>query len=250
MWYLKHVSKYYYFFQDDDEDEEPKTVSKLEKVLSSMVWSKHRKPLFPGRRDSNTSVVSIQMAEKARCFRGKKGDEGTIDVYWLFDDGGLTLLLPYILSSRSIYKKSKLRIFFLSNKIENIDSETRNMAELMAKFRIDCNDIVAISDAISLPAKHTRDSFLAMIKADLGEKAIDDATLKRFSKRINFNLRIAEIVRTTSAGANLVVMTLPVPKKDHLPPSLYLSLLDYTTRNMPPFFLVRGNQQSVLTYYS
>ena len=25
---------------------------------------------------------------------------GTIDVWWLYDDGGLTLLLPYILTTR------------------------------------------------------------------------------------------------------------------------------------------------------
>ncbi len=30
---------------------------------------------------------------------GKKRD-GTIDVWWLYDDGGLTLLLPYILTTR------------------------------------------------------------------------------------------------------------------------------------------------------
>ena len=40
--------------------------------------------------------------------------------------------------------------------MENIDKETRNMAELMVKFRIECTDIVAISDATNMPAKHTR----------------------------------------------------------------------------------------------
>ncbi len=28
---------------------------------------------------------------------------GTIDVWWLYDDGGLTLLLPYILTTRHGY---------------------------------------------------------------------------------------------------------------------------------------------------
>jgi hypothetical protein len=28
--------------------------------------------------------------------------KGTIDVWWLYDDGGLTLLLPYILTTRFI----------------------------------------------------------------------------------------------------------------------------------------------------
>ena len=80
-------------------------------------------------------MISEEIFEKARVFRSKKKLEGTIDVYWLYDDGGLTLLLPYILSTRTKYSRSKLRIFFLSNKIEKIEEETRNMAELMAKFR-------------------------------------------------------------------------------------------------------------------
>ena len=89
------------------------------------------------------SVVLIQQ-NKYQCdltkalaplYRSKKKLEGTIDIYWLYDDGGLTLLLPYILSTRTKYSRNKLRIFFLSNKVEKIQEETRNMAELMAKFR-------------------------------------------------------------------------------------------------------------------
>ena len=34
-----------------------------------------------------------------------------IDIYWLYDDGGLTLLIPYLLSQRKNWRKQKLRIF-------------------------------------------------------------------------------------------------------------------------------------------
>ena len=131
-----------------------------------------------------------------------------------------------------------------------MEEETRNMAELMAKFRIDCEDILPISDPTKLPAKHTREGFLRMINEEIGKDRLDDAMLKIHAKKINFNLRIAEIVRQASCNANLVVMTLPVPKIDHLPSNLYMSILEYTTRDMPPFLYVRGNQESVLTFYS
>ena len=42
-------------------------------------------------------------------FRRKDGKEGYIDVYWLYDDGGLTLLLPHILTTRALYSNCKLR---------------------------------------------------------------------------------------------------------------------------------------------
>lgn len=215
-----------------------------------VLWPGKKSFLKSNRRPSNHTVISDEIFEKSRVFRSKKKLEGTIDIYWLYDDGGLTLLLPYILSTRTKYSRSKLRIFFLSHKVEKIDEETRNMVELMAKFRIQCEDIVAISDAMSLPAKHTREAFLRMIEEEIGKDKITDEMLKKHAQKINFKLRIAEIVRQTSCISNLVVMTLPIPKKDHLPASLYMSILEYTTRDMPPFLYVRGNQESVLTFYS
>ncbi len=41
----------------------------------------------------------------------RKIQDGFVDVWWLFDDGGLTLLLPYLLLQRKYWKKCKLRIF-------------------------------------------------------------------------------------------------------------------------------------------
>lgn len=38
-----------------------------------------------------------------------------IDVWWLYDDGGLTMLIPYILSLRSQWKNCKIRVFALVN---------------------------------------------------------------------------------------------------------------------------------------
>ncbi len=42
------------------------------------------------------TVANIKMFEPEHV--GKR--TGTIDVWWLYDDGGLTLLLPYIITTR------------------------------------------------------------------------------------------------------------------------------------------------------
>lgn len=44
--------------------------------------------------------------------------------------------------------------------------------------------------------------------------------------------------------------TLPMPRKNVVPAALYMSWLETLTQGMPPFLLVRGNQNSVLTFYS
>ena len=93
-------------------------------------------------------------------------------------------------------------------------------------------------------------SSVQWLKGNKISLSTDQQTLRKFAEKTNFNLRLSEIVRQTSCISNLIVMTLPVPKKDNLPSALYMSLLDFMTRDMPPFLLVRGNQESVLTFYS
>lgn len=55
----------------------------------------------------------------------RKQRKGTIDVWWLYDDGGLTMLVPYLLSTRSNWGSCKLRVFSLANKKEELDREQR-----------------------------------------------------------------------------------------------------------------------------
>lgn len=55
----------------------------------------------------------------------KKQNKGTIDVYWLYDDGGLTVLLPYIISMRPTFEKCKLRIFALTNRRQELELEEK-----------------------------------------------------------------------------------------------------------------------------
>ena len=80
--------------------------------------------------------------------------------------------------------------------------------------------------------------------------------------------RQAELLRQHSSRADLVVVTLPLPKyilsfllsniskassfngRLSTSGSLYSAWLDLLTKDLPATLLVRGNQQSVLTFYS
>ncbi|CAK5125540.1 unnamed protein product [Meloidogyne enterolobii] len=44
--------------------------------------------------------------------------------------------------------------------------------------------------------------------------------------------------------------TLPVPRRGLISPALYLAWLEMMSSDLPPTLLLRGNQQSVLTFYS
>ena len=191
----------------------------------------------------------------------EKQHTGTIDVWWLYDDGGMTLLLPYILTTRSKFSKCKLRVFFLTEKVCELDAETRNMAALLSKFRIEFKEVNVVRDVTERAARSTRDEFRALLTVrhpkgagkaskDAERTLVTEAEMDAHAERTNFHLRIAEICRANSTSADLVVMTLPLPRRDSIPYMMYMAWLDVITRNMPPFLLVRGNQESVLTYYS
>ncbi|KAL7634915.1 UNVERIFIED_CONTAM: hypothetical protein RMT77_015296 [Armadillidium vulgare] len=188
-------------------------------------------------------------------FRGKQ--KGTIDVWWLYDDGGLTVLLPYILSTRSQWTSCKLRIFALANRKDELEIEQRSMINLLNKFRIDFSDMTILTDINSKASESVRMEFNTLIekyKLDTDEKTDDlmltEDELLRNGEKTNRNLRLRELLLENSKDASLIIMTLPIPRKNSVNASLYMAWLEMLSKGMPPFLFIRGNQSSVLTFYS
>ena len=78
-----------------------------------------------------TVAVSAQDREMVKFVNHfqRKQTKGTIDVWWLFDDGGLTLLLPYILSKKSQWSGCKLRVFVPGDKEPRLDRAHRQSVQ-------------------------------------------------------------------------------------------------------------------------
>ncbi|NWY24849.1 S12A3 protein, partial [Pheucticus melanocephalus] len=68
-----------------------------------------------------TALASEQQA--STIFQSKQGKK-TIDIYWLFDDGGLTLLIPYLLGRKKRWGKCKIRVF-VGGQINRMDEERK-----------------------------------------------------------------------------------------------------------------------------
>merc|ERR1712088_886968 len=108
---------------------------------------------------------SSQIASEQQIVREvsiKKG-HGFIDVWWLYDDGGLTLLLPHILKTRKQFKHCKLRVFKLANHNDQLDMETRNMASMLSRFRIEYADVTAVPGVTQKASPSTKAEFDEMI---------------------------------------------------------------------------------------
>ncbi|XP_048473108.1 solute carrier family 12 member 1 isoform X6 [Rhincodon typus] len=206
-----------------------------------------------------------RLLEASTRFQMNQG-KGTIDVWWLFDDGGLTILIPYLLTIRKKWCGCKLRIF-IGGKLDSINEEKRAMAALLGKFRIQCADIKVIGDINMKPSKESWKRFEELIEPyQLHEGSKDpataeillkehpwkitDAELERFKDKTYRQVKLNELLQENSRSANIIVVSLPIARKEAVSSYLYMAWLEILSRNLPPVIMIRGNQKNVLTFYS
>lgn len=180
----------------------------------------------------------------------RKQRRGLIDVWWLYDDGGLTLLLPHIIHARSNWSSCRLRVFCVATDQEDLENERKGMAALLAKFRITYSDLTIIKDIKQSPKEWTKTWFDGLIRDFVGRDQLPVTELVAMRAKTDRHLRLRELLIEHSSESNLVVMTLPMPRKGTIGAPLYMAWLETLSANMPPFLLIRGNQSSVLTFYS
>lgn len=96
------------------------------------------------------------------------------------------------------------------------------------------------------------------------EPAIPEELLEATRERTNKYLRHRELLLQYSASSSLVIMyrrqlaslisglfrTLPVAAENIVMSPVYMMWLELLSGDLPPMLFVRGNQTSVLTYYS
>jgi len=180
----------------------------------------------------------------------------TIDVWWLTEDGGLTVLLPQIIAQRQQWSNCKLRVFTMKDEKSANGQSDYDMARMISKFRIDCDDVQQIDDL-----KHSKpsDGSVKKFEETIEEFRTDDPNPqswqvsnieyeKKKDKTLRF-IRLQELLQKNSKEAALIFLTLPL-FKDIKSSALYMAWLDEITKDLPPVVLIRGNQTSVLTYYS
>ncbi|KAG0586431.1 hypothetical protein KC19_2G090200 [Ceratodon purpureus] len=70
-------------------------------------------------------------------FPGKEEfQEGVIDVWWIVHDGGLLLLLAHLLQQHKIWRKCKLRVHTVAEKLDNSEVVKKNLEKLLELVRI------------------------------------------------------------------------------------------------------------------
>ncbi|EGT41807.1 CBN-NKCC-1 protein [Caenorhabditis brenneri] len=243
--------------EDDGDDSGGEEETQKDDDVELGVINEEKRHFSLRRRGSRRHTVEQKALLSSIQRFQRKVKKGVIDVWWLYDDGGLTLLIPHLLSiPKSYLEGARLRIFTISTSSRTMEQEQRGMATLLSKFRIDYSDVYVIADIGKKPRQDTMNTWQQVIDpfiAQDGSCPVGMTTKSEISAQRDKTyrqLRTGELLQEHSIKADLIVMTLPVPRKGMVSSSLYLSWLEVMTRNLPPILLVRGNQQSVLTFYS
>ncbi|XP_038002722.1 solute carrier family 12 member 1 isoform X1 [Motacilla alba alba] len=254
--------------KENDFEEGKRGICGFFKKASTLNISKHetkKESTINTMQSMHVGEFNQRLLEASTQFKKKQG-KGTIDIWWLFDDGGLTILIPYILTIRKKWKNCKLRIF-TGGKVNRIEEEKLVMASLLSKFRIKFADINIICDINIKPNKESWKFFEEMIEPyrlhesckdmTTAEKLkretpwkITDAELEAFKEKSYRQVRLNELLQEHSRAANLIVLSLPVARKGAVSDYLYMAWLEILSKNLPPVLMVRGNHKNVLTFYS
>uniref|UniRef100_A0A7N6AG54 Solute carrier family 12 member 3 n=1 Tax=Anabas testudineus TaxID=64144 RepID=A0A7N6AG54_ANATE len=216
---------------------------------------------------SSSSSVSIDPEPQPNTVFQTKQGKKTIDVYWLSDDGGLTLLLPYLLTRRKRWGRCKVRVF-VGGEADKKEQQKEEVLALIKKFRLGFHDVEVLPDIYQNPQPmnvHQFDSMVGRFRQDTIPKQdadsgpsrqqeepwmITEQDLEKNKAKSLRQIRLNEVLQDYSREAALIVITMPVGRRGVCPSMLYLAWLDFLSRDLrPPVLLVRGNQENVLTFY-
>ncbi|XP_063312564.1 solute carrier family 12 member 3-like [Pelobates fuscus] len=207
------------------------------------------------------SPVPESVTQANTTFQSRQGKK-SIHIYWLYDDGGLTLLIPYLLTRRKRWAQCKVCVY-IRGKNENAEQEKKEIQTLLEKFRLGFHDVVVLTDIEEKPKPKTMKMFedlIASYKFNEGQVqdgesnippwAIRETDLLNYMAKSERYMRMNEILQENSKDAALVAISLPVVSKAVCPSSLYMAWLETISQDLnPPVIFIRGNQQDSLTMY-
>ncbi|CAH0399420.1 unnamed protein product [Chilo suppressalis] len=173
-----------------------------------------------------------------------------VDTWWLYDDGGLNILLPYVLTNRVVKEKLPLRIFALPKQNCKLEESQKSIETLLAMYRIDYSQLKLVNGLYDAPDEDSWALFESIVghykSKEQSECYVTEEELIKQHTKTSRYLRLREVVLENSSEAGMIVMSLPIPRRNAVSPPLYMAWLEMLSRDLPPMLFVRGNNTPVL----
>jgi solute carrier family 12 sodium/potassium/chloride transporter 2 len=198
---------------DDDDHEESEDEEKNEEFIASSPLRGNSKSPVPRR--TNVLMLKNTILNKGALltmdvFHPKRSSSTIIDVWWLFDDGGLTLLLPYLLRRRKRWRNCQFRIFScVSGEKNDAERQHFSMAALLTKFRINYSDLHVLHGLGKPPNEYETEKFnqiLQIWNQNNETYRITDSEYEANKDKIKRGLKLHEYLLEYSSKSTLIVV--------------------------------------------
>merc|ERR1711871_543390 len=224
-----------------------------------------------GKRSSIRNILTQRLI-------GLESRNGTIDIWWMDDSGGISLLLPHILQRHPTWRKCELRVIVpRDSTVDTKEKQIESVRELLKRVRIPVKEIIVFnlktakigagsSMKTKCDAMYTRVSVMMeqdKKKGSVETKRNDElndnidnlsdetATMdakQKIQKKLSYAALLGEAIANTSTDeTQIIIVTMPFPGP-LINPFLYMGMLDLTSNPcQKPTLFVRGTQKRILT---
>ncbi|XP_030205456.1 solute carrier family 12 member 7 isoform X2 [Gadus morhua] len=101
-------------------------------------------------RETTATHHALLVAKNVDSFPGnlERLGEGTIDVWWVVHDGGMLMLLPFLLRQHKVWRKCKMRIFTVAQMDDNSIQMKKDLQMFLYHLRLDAEvEVVEMHDS-------------------------------------------------------------------------------------------------------
>uniref|UniRef100_A0A8C7C846 Solute carrier family 12 member 5 n=1 Tax=Oncorhynchus kisutch TaxID=8019 RepID=A0A8C7C846_ONCKI len=101
-------------------------------------------------RETTAAHLALLVPKNIAAFpsNGERFSEGHIDVWWIVHDGGMLMLLPFLLRQHKVWRKCKMRIFTVAQMDDNSIQMKKDLTTFLYHLRIDAEvEVVEMHDS-------------------------------------------------------------------------------------------------------
>uniref|UniRef100_A0A672N984 Solute carrier family 12 member 5-like n=1 Tax=Sinocyclocheilus grahami TaxID=75366 RepID=A0A672N984_SINGR len=101
-------------------------------------------------RETTAASKALLVPKNISAFpsNGERFTEGHIDVWWIVHDGGMLMLLPFLLRQHKVWRKCKMRIFTVAQMDDNSIQMKKDLTTFLYHLRIDAAvEVVEMHDS-------------------------------------------------------------------------------------------------------
>ncbi|KAJ8358601.1 hypothetical protein SKAU_G00151260 [Synaphobranchus kaupii] len=101
-------------------------------------------------RETTSAHLALLVPKNISAYpsNGERFGEGHIDVWWIVHDGGMLMLLPFLLRQHKVWRKCKMRIFTVAQMDDNSIQMKKDLTTFLYHLRIDAQvEVVEMHDS-------------------------------------------------------------------------------------------------------